>query len=263
MRRLERTERDMDRKRIEVLLAAGGVACVIGAACGNTTTEAADGGTTTSGTVPAVFAHYASTVQVTVEGNEVVLRANGVPDHKSPYFASTDPRHAAYDGANAQFMLAPGTIVAESYVFRIPITPKAASTHSATPLGPIGISVNGVPLFNQYNGQNRPLTVEINTFDQFNGHPTPNGDYHYHAEPYSITKASGSSALVGFLLDGFPVYGPVENGRRVTNAELDAYHGHTAATADYPTGIYHYHVTDADPYINGAGFYGTPGTVGR
>jgi hypothetical protein len=59
------------------------------------------------------------------------------------------------------------------------------------------------------------------------------------------------------------VYGPVENGRRVTNAELDAYHGHTGATADYPAGIYHYHVTDADPYINGAGFYGTPGTVGR
>ena len=35
------------------------------------------------------------------------------------------------------------------------------------------------------------------------------------------------------------------------------------APAEYPDGIYHYHVTDADPYINGAGFYGTPGTLNR
>jgi hypothetical protein len=123
--------------------------------------------------------------------------------------------------------------------------------------------VNGVPLFNQYNGQNRPLTVEVDTFDQYDGHPTPTGEYHYHAEPFSITKQSGSSALVGFLLDGFPVYGPVENGKRLTNADLDTLHGHTGPTADYPNGIYHYHITDADPYINGAGFHGTPGTVGR
>jgi hypothetical protein len=248
-------------------LATGALLCAVATGCGSaaaaTTESETSTSTTSSGGVPAAFKHYASTVQVSVEGNEIVLRSNGVPDHKSPYFATSDPRHEAYDGTNPQFFQAMGTIVAESYVFRIPITPKVATTHQATPLGPIGIAVNGVPLFNQYNGQNRPLSVEINTFDQYNGHPTPMGEYHYHAEPLSITKASGSSALVGFLLDGFPVYGPIENGKRITNADLDSYHGHTGATADYPAGIYHYHVTDADPYINGAGFYGTPGTVGR
>ena len=89
------------------------------------------------------------------------------------------------------------------------------------------------------------------------------GQYHYHVEPLGITAKNGSSALIGFLLDGFPVYGPVENGKRLTNADLDELHGHTGATADYPTGIYHYHVTAEDPYINGAGFHGTPGTIGR
>lgn len=248
-------------------IAVGAVVCVVTAGCGNAaaaTTES--GGTntsTSSGSVPAAFAHYAKTVQITVEGNEIVLRSNGIPDHKSPYFGAGDARYEAYNGTNAQFMLAPGTIVTESYVFRIPIAPRVATSHASTPLGPIGIAVNGVPLFNQYNGQNRPLSVEVNTFDQYDGHPTPMGEYHYHAEPWSITRASGSSALVGFLLDGFPVYGPVENGKRVANADLDTYHGHTGATADYPNGIYHYHVTDADPYINGAGFYGSPGTVGR
>lgn len=247
--------------RIERITRAG--VCALAAGCGSAAAATTESGSGSGGAVPAAFAHYASTVQVNVEGNEVVLRSNGVPDHKSPYFARTDARYAAYDGTNPRFMLAMGTIVEEHYVFRIPLAPKVAATHSATPLGPIGVSVNGVPLFNQYNGQNRPLSVEVDTFDQYNGHPTPMGEYHYHAEPLSITRAAGSSALVGFLLDGFPVYGPVENGKRVANADLDAYHGHVGATADYPGGIYHYHVTDADPYINGAGFYGTPGTVGR
>jgi hypothetical protein len=155
------------------------------------------------------------------------------------------------------------TIVAQQLTFRIPVNPAVAATHAATPLGPIGIAVNGVALFNQYNGQNNPLTVEINTFDQWNGHPTPTNMYHYHAEPTWITAARGTDALVGFLLDGFPVYGPTENGKTITNADLDVYHGHTSVTKDYPAGIYHYHITSQDPYINGSGFYGNAGTVAQ
>ena len=54
-----------------------------------------------------------------------------------------------------------------------------------------------------------------------------------------------------------------ENGGLVDNSKLDKFHGHTLATTDYPSGIYHYHITSVDPYINGAGFYGTPGTVSQ
>ena len=68
---------------------------------------------------------------------------------------------------------------------------------------------------------------------------------------------------MGFLLDGFPVYGPIENGSIVSNADLDTYHGHFGNTAEYPEGIYHYHITDQDPYINGNGYFGTPGNVTR
>jgi hypothetical protein len=136
-----------------------------------------------------------------------------------------------------------------------------AGTHAATPLGAIGIAVNGVPMFNQYAAGGAPLTGEINSFDQYNGHPQQTGVYHYHMEPTYLTANKGKDALMGFLLDGFPVYGPMENGTTVTNASLDAYHGHTGATADYPNGIYHYHITATDPYINGSGFYGTAGTV--
>jgi hypothetical protein len=87
--------------------------------------------------------------------------------------------------------------------------------------------------------------------------------YHYHVEPlYLTTVKSTKSGLMGFLLDGFPVYGPQEtDGTLVTNSMLDTYHGHSHATIDYPNGTYHYHFTSDSPYLNGSGFYGTAGTV--
>ena len=188
--------------------------------------------------VPVVFDKFNSSVEVYIEGNFVVLKSNGIPDHKSPY-----------------------SISAQSLTFKIPVNPQEASTHSSSPLGPIGIAINGVPIFNQYAGPNQPLTNEINSFDQYNGHPQQSGQYHYHVEPLYITVNKGKSALLGFLLDGFPVYGPEENSKTITNADLDDYHGHFGVTADYPNGIYHYHITSSDPYINGDGFFGTAGTV--
>ncbi len=64
------------------------------------------------------------------------------------------------------------------------------------------------------------------------------------------------------MLDGFPVYGPLEeNNKKVINDDLDVFHGHSHATIDYPKGIYHYHFTAEAPYLNGNGYYGTSGTI--
>ena len=104
-----------------------------------------------------------------------------------------------------------------------------------------------MPLFNQYAGPNQPLTNEINSFDQYDGHPQQTSMYHYHVEPYALTAVNGKDSLIGYLLDGFPVYGPLENGVTLTSANLDTYHGHFGATADYPGGIYHYHITADAP----------------
>ena len=156
------------------------------------------------------------------------------------------------------------SIAEKSYIFKIPVAPKVATNHLPTPLGAIGVSLNGVPFFNQYAGPNQPLTGEIVSFDRYWGHPAPTGQYHYHVEPlYLTTVKVTKSSLLGFLLDGFPVYGPEENGALVDNSKLDAYHGHTSVTTDFPSGIYHYHITNTDPYINGSGYYGTPGTVSQ
>lgn len=225
--------------------------------------KSSDSGTTTT-PAPAVYSKIYGATNIYVEGDYVVIKTNGTPDHKSPYYQGTawaGTLYEAYNGSNPMWMQNPNKIATATATFKIPLNPKVATTHSATPMGSIGVALNGVPLFNQYAAGGSPLTNEINSFDQYNGHPQQTGVYHYHVEPLYLTAQKGKSYLMGFLLDGFPVYGPMENGVAVTNANLDAYHGHTGVTDDFPNGIYHYHITAADPYINGAGFYGTPGTV--
>ena len=59
---------------------------------------------------------------------------------------------------------------------------------SSTPLGPIGVSISGVPFYNQYAGpNNQPLDNEIPSFDNYYGHPQQTGQYHYHWEPTYLT----------------------------------------------------------------------------
>jgi len=216
--------------------------------------------------VPEVYKKIYAASDIYLEGSFVVIKVEGAPDHKSPYYLDTSfetTLYEQYNGDNGNFVLNPNRIATQNYTFKIPFEPKESTTHSATPLGAIGVSLNGVPFYNQYAGPNQPLTNEINSFDQYGGHPAQQGRYHYHLEPFYLTATKGNDVLLGFLLDGFPVYGPFENGAAVTNDMLDDYHGHEHATDDYPEGIYHYHITNEDPYINGSGYFGTAGTVSQ
>lgn len=228
------------------------------------------GSNTTNGTadkVPAVYKLIYGATSITADDNYVYIKTTGTPDHKSVYYPTSNSLYEDFSGTTFKgntFKKNPNSIATQNYTFKIPLNPQVASTHAATPLGPIGVSINGVPFFNQYAGPNQPLTNEVVSFDQSWGHPAQGGDYHYHVEPlYLTTVKKSKSALLGFLLDGFPVYGPEENGSAVAESSLDTYHGHSHATAEYPSGIYHYHVTNTDPYINGSGFYGTAGTVSK
>jgi hypothetical protein len=246
-----------------------GLCAVVGlAACTTTdtatpTTPTTTTGTTNYGTVMLkAFNDYAAPgVTATLDGDFLVITTTTVPDHKSPYFATTDSRYEAYTAT--AFRKNPNNIVAGSITYRLPVKPTKATSAQSTPGGPMGVALNGVPIFNQYAAGNAPLTNEIQGFDQYGGHPQQQGQYHYHVEPTYLTTKKGKSALIGYLLDGYPVYGPVVSGKTLTSKDLDAYHGRTGTTTEYPGGIYHYVITADDPYINGSGFYGTPGTVSR
>ncbi len=201
-----------------------------------------------------------------VKNNSLVITTTNLPNHKSPYYKDTQWHNALYEdynGTNSGFHLNPNRISTQNITFTISLQPASATNKSATPLGPIGISRNGVVFFNQYAAGNSALDNEIDSFDQYLGHPAGQGNYHYHIEPTFLTDTYGEDALLGLLADGFPVYGPKEGGETLSSSDLDDYHGHFGKTADFADGIYHYHVTADAPYINGDGFYGTKGNISQ
>ncbi len=170
----------------------------------------------TTNTVPAVYQKIYGATSITSDGTYITIKSNGTPDYKSVYYAVGSSMYEAFSGTTfngATFQKNPNTIGTQNYTFKIPLNPKVATNHAATPLGAIGVSVNGVPFYNQYAGPAQPLTNEIQSFDKYWGHPDGGSRFHYHVEPlYLTTVKLTKSALLGFLLDGFPVYGPEENG---------------------------------------------------
>ena len=222
-----------------------------------------------------LFDYFDSTVTIYVDGDEIVIEGDGVPSHLSPYFVQTygQTQNGFYywldsdgDGINDFWMqtpagmnLNPNRIAQQNYEFHIPLYPAIdPDGPSDTFLGPIGVSINGVPFFNEYESPTQTLTNQvIQSFDPGNGHPAPQGNYHYHFPPESLITVTEDNFL-GFAGDGFPVYGPKNpDGNNAQN--LDDYHGEFGPTPDFPDSIYHYHTNFTSPYIIGA-FAGTLGT---
>ena len=200
-------------------------------------------------------------MSVSIGDDVITITSTNQPDHKSMYYPTNNSLYEAYDEPNnPDFKKNPNNIEAQNLVFKIPRFPVKANNKTSTSLGPMGVSINSVVFFNQNAAPGDDILDELNTFDQYEGHPQQQGQYHYHLEPTWLTELKGEEAFLGFLLDGFPVYGSVENGKTLTNDDLDVYHGHTSATDDFPEGIYHYHITEELPWINGGEYYGTPGT---
>ncbi len=226
----------------------------------------------TATSIPSVYSKIYGATSITSDGTFITIKTSDQPDHKSAYWVNTNPLYEAFTPSSSSpsytggaFIKAPNNITVQTITLKIPLNPSVASSHTATPMGVIGVALDGVPFFNQYAAGGVALGGEVNGFDQAWGHPQASGMYHYHVEPYYLTTVKlGSTkwALMGFLLDGFPVYGPKEE-NNTDPSNLDVYHGHTHATVDYPSGIYHYHISSTAPYINGNGFYGTPGTVSQ
>src|SRR5262245_10311935 len=141
------------------------VAAVMAARCGGAgaastlttpSAQAMTAPTTSGGNLPAMYAQFYGAA-VSVDGDEVVLRASSVPDHPSPYF---DPSNPLYEAPRGGMRVNPNRIVTQNIVVRVPASPAAASP-SDTPMGPIGVAVNGVAFFNQYAAGRSPLDMEI------------------------------------------------------------------------------------------------------
>lgn len=232
----------------------------------NNDTSTTGTGTGTTGTVDissVVTSKYLSAVTVTTSGTNLVLKSDGRPtNHKTPYWGVGNALYEPFPAGHASNPN--GTISAQVYTMTIPMKPGAATTHEATELGPIGMALNGVAIFN--NNEMGGVALDAGTITSFDGagaHPAQRGDYHYHVTGTYTTLDDWN--LVGFLRDGFPIYGRKDKDGTYPN-NLDTYNGHTAATTEFPSGIYHYH-TRNENYLNtgyyilkSGSYYGTKGT---
>lgn len=200
---------------------------------------------------------WAGEISIAVEGNQRVVRANGLPNHPTgiyPVGRSDD----AY-----QYDRNPNTIQAGDVLLQLPATPQKAAGPSCVPMGAIGFTLTGAKVFNALDarGEDAPAR-EIQ--DACDGHPEQTGEYHYH----SLTRCaadnksgpSGHSDLLGYALDGFGMFGMYDaGGTMLRSGDLDECHGHTGPVAwDGKTvEIYHYHFTEDYPYTIGC-FVGSP-----
>ncbi|MBJ7259377.1 MAG: YHYH protein [Chthoniobacterales bacterium] len=229
--------------------------------------------------------------------NQIVITGNGVPNYTPTImgFNVTAGWNTAVSGGFQTFKLSennagasggnnPNAIAVATETFRIPLNPVNNATATDTSLGTVGVAVNGIPIYNPFEDQNQTAATG-RIFSGCCGHPQLNGIYHYHKYPAclrfmkgdvwqsekdkcdeidALVASGGHSPLIGFALDGWPVYGPV--GWKDTNrtskllkssytgasdtfgnpsyvaasGDLDDCNGLVSPTPEYPEGIYHY-----------------------
>ena len=211
-------------------------------------------------------------VEATCEGDELVVRANGIPHYEF-------------------VQVTPNPLLERNNEFRLPAKPSLADKPVPIPLlGGIGVAVNGIVIFGPNEG---PVPAEEQFGDPvFNaimdacmGHTAQ--EYHYHAMVQRClslgAKDGDPSPILGFGYDGIPIRGPWgcidadcnkvvrhrSSWEKVREPHQDAWDAYEYVEKDGPEyldacnghahddGDYHYHVTETWPYILGC-YSGTP-----
>lgn len=198
--------------------------------------------------LPAAFAAFdTDNTTIQLDGDEIIIESNGLPNHTSPYW-STDHPLFSEPVATSFDQMAPGNIddFNGSYSLTIDAVPAKASSSSSTGLGPIGIAVSGAMIYNDEEGPNVPLDDAAPSLD-YNGAHTGPQSYHYHLEP--IAWSEDDDNLIGVMADGFFLYGRRCTATGTYPTDLDASGGHTSTTKYNDQDEYHYHIEN-ELYLN-------------
>jgi hypothetical protein len=186
----------------------------------------------------------------------------------------------------------PNALAAQNWNWHVPLQPAVAASSTAinTWFGTVGFTTTGIPIYAAMEGA-QPASeafgdpIYNGIVDTCKGHTGPAKEYHVHALNTATSCGFGPSPIVGYALDGFPIYGSqgcldtactqvvtfksgwVKTGDPKTNAwsnytyqsssdqtVLDKCNGRVG-----PDGTYRYYVTASFPYTFGC-FKGTPTT---
>ena len=188
--------------------------------------------------------------------------------------------------------MTPHSLAPQSLTIKFPRSPKvaAASTNVVNMLGTAGVTVSGLLIYPITEGA---IPVESafgdpyynKMLDKCGGHTGPASEYHYHVLMTIAICNLKNTAVLGYAIDGFPIYGPTgclnvkctKKAKMNSGYELignpqknvwDAYKYNATPSSTVldecngrvqPDGTYGYHATLSFPYIFGC-FKGTPTT---
>ncbi len=149
-----------------------------------------------------------------------------------------------------------------SNAWKIPLSPAVAATPTSVVDGPLGVAINGLPIFNpctQGGCVTGGDTKVLGQLDTCNGHAGRADDYHYHAAPNCMMADQPPSYWdthpLGWALDGFAIFGFNDADGSVATRDAVC-GGNTKTVPNAPVG-YAYHVTNASPYVTNC-LAGTP-----
>ncbi len=188
-------------------------------------------------------------IPITLEGDMHIIATNDLPNHPTGEYPIA-PNDDAY-----QYDRNPNRIQTQDFQIELPANPTLAAEPGCAP-GAVGVLLTGSVLFNALDAPGRDV-VAHETQDACQGHPQVSGTYHYHSLTTCIEDAileGGHSALMGYVVDGFGIYGRYgEGGAILTSADLDECHGHTHEIEwdGQKVAMYHYHATWDFPYTVG------------
>jgi hypothetical protein len=191
---------------------------------------------------------WPSTFRKQLRKTKLRLSGNGLPKHTTGVYP-VQPNDDAY-----QIDRNPNRISSYSLLENLPVKPKY---HSAAKCvgGMVGVLTTGAALFSAVDGENRDA-VAHEVQDSCSGHPERTGVYHYHGLPACLGTgpANAQSKLIGWALDGFPIYGPRgKGGQYLSNADLDECHGTTSRVSylGEKRKLFHYVANYEFPYTVG------------
>jgi YHYH protein len=187
--------------------------------------------------------------QTRVENNVRIFSTNDFPSHPTGTYPIPS------DSVAFQYDKNPNKISKQSMLLQLPAKPVLAPQAGCAP-GALGVLLSGSVLFNALDAPGRDA-VAHETQDACQGHPQVSGVYHYHSVSACVDKkreADGHSSLVGYMVDGFGLFGHYsKGGKLLTSQDLDECHGHTHVIPwdDKQVNMYHYHATWDFPYSAG------------
>lgn len=202
---------------------------------------------------------WESEFNVTLDGlGNRIITGNGLPSTPTGVFP-IDPNSIAYQYDRNPSHIEPHEI---NYVY--PALPQVAVSPSCMTYGPSGISLTGGYIYHGASTLANDAALH-ELLDISGGQSDGTLSYHYHYLSQNLLNAldpsgSGHSALMGYMKDGFGIYGPRgEDGNVLASKDLDECHGHTHEVLwdGDMINLYHYHWTYDFPYNIGC-FKGTP-----